>query len=120
MDADSSVRVSADLVLVALSASRSHPPPARPRRAKKAGPPLFGPVRSTPERTIVNGSPIRGIGKNVFCLPLQGRVARVAKHCRAEPWPTFKPQCQSRCLNDSNFQVKTVPDSDSDSESKSL
>jgi hypothetical protein len=96
MDADSSV--SADLVLVALSAPRSHPPPARPRRATRAGPPSVGPVRSTPERTIVNGLSIY-IGKNAFCLHLPGRVSRVAKHCRAEH---------------ANF------DSDSDSESKSI
>ncbi len=43
--------VSADLVLVALSAPRSRPLPARPRRATRAGPPPVGPVRSTPERT---------------------------------------------------------------------
>ncbi len=49
MDADSSD--SADLSLVALSAPRSHPPPARPRRATWAGPPPVGPVRSTPEGT---------------------------------------------------------------------
>ena len=48
MDADSSD--SADLVLVALSAPRSHPPPARLCRATRAGPPPVGPVRSTPER----------------------------------------------------------------------
>ncbi len=48
MDADSD---SADLVLVALSAPRSHPPPAHPRRATRAGPLAVGPVRSTPERT---------------------------------------------------------------------
>jgi hypothetical protein len=50
MVADSSV--SADLVLVALSALRSHPPPALPCRATRAGPPPVGPVRSTPERRI--------------------------------------------------------------------
>ena len=44
--------VSADLVLVALSAPRFRPPPARSRRATRAGPPPVGPVRSTPERTI--------------------------------------------------------------------
>ena len=43
MDADSSV--SADLVLVALCAPRSHPPPAHPRRATRAGQPPGGPVR---------------------------------------------------------------------------
>jgi hypothetical protein len=50
MDAVSSV--SADLVLVTLSAPRSHPPPAHPCRATRAGPPPVGPVRSTPERTL--------------------------------------------------------------------
>ena len=50
MDAASSV--SADLVPVALFAPRSRPPPARPRRATRAGPPMGGPVRSTPERTV--------------------------------------------------------------------
>jgi hypothetical protein len=52
MDAESSV--SADLVLVALDAPRSHPPPARPRRATRAGPPPVGPDRSTPERNLKN------------------------------------------------------------------
>ncbi len=41
----------ADLVLVALFAPRSRPPPAHPRRATRAGPPPDGPVRSTLERT---------------------------------------------------------------------
>jgi hypothetical protein len=50
MDADSSV--SADLVLVALSAPRSRPPPVHPHRATRAGPPSVGPVCSTPERTV--------------------------------------------------------------------
>jgi hypothetical protein len=52
MDAVSSV--SADLVPVALFAPRSRPSPARPRRATRAGPPLGGPVRSNPERTLRN------------------------------------------------------------------
>ncbi len=46
MDADPAV--SADLVLVALDAPRSHPPPALPCHVT-----LAGPVRSTPERTAV-------------------------------------------------------------------
>ncbi len=50
MDADPAV--SADLVLVALDAPRSHPPPALPCHVTRAGPPPVGPVRSTPERTI--------------------------------------------------------------------
>jgi hypothetical protein len=45
MDADSAV--SADLVLVALSAPRSRPPPALPCHVTRAGPPPVGPVRST-------------------------------------------------------------------------
>ena len=49
MDADPAV--SADLVLVALDAPRSHPPPALPCHVTRAGPPPVGPVRSTPERT---------------------------------------------------------------------
>ena len=49
MDADSSV--SADLVLVALSAPRSRPPPALSCHVTRDGPPPVGPVRSTPERT---------------------------------------------------------------------
>ncbi len=49
MDADSSV--SADLVLVALSAPRSRPPPALSCHVTRAGPPPVGPDRSTPERT---------------------------------------------------------------------
>jgi hypothetical protein len=51
MDADSSD--SADFVLrvVPLSAPRSHPPPARPRRATRAEPQPVGQVHSTPERT---------------------------------------------------------------------
>ena len=49
MDADPAV--SADLVLVALDAPRSHPPPARSCHVTRAGPPPVGPVRSTPERT---------------------------------------------------------------------
>ena len=48
MDAD--LAVSADLVLVALDAPRSHPPPALPCHVTRAGPPPVGPVRSTPER----------------------------------------------------------------------
>ena len=51
MVADHDPSVSADLVFVALSAPRSRPPPARPRRATRAGQPPGGPVRSTPERT---------------------------------------------------------------------
>ena len=43
MDAVSSV--SADLVPVALCAPRSHPPPAHPRRATRAGQPPGRPVR---------------------------------------------------------------------------
>jgi hypothetical protein len=51
MDADPAV--SADLVLVALDAPRSHPPPTLPCHVTRAGPPPVagGPVRSTPERT---------------------------------------------------------------------
>jgi hypothetical protein len=49
MDADPAV--SAHLVPVALSASRSHPPPALSCHMTRAGPPPVGPVRSTPERT---------------------------------------------------------------------
>ncbi len=52
MDADPAV--SADLVLVALDAPRSHPPPALPCHVTRAGPPPVGPVRSTPERTCSN------------------------------------------------------------------
>jgi hypothetical protein len=48
---DPDLSVFADLVLVAPSAPRSHSPPARPRRATRAGPPPVGPFRSTPERT---------------------------------------------------------------------
>jgi hypothetical protein len=43
--------VSADLVPVSLFAPCSRLPPAGPRRATLAGPPLAGLVRSTPERT---------------------------------------------------------------------
>jgi hypothetical protein len=52
MDADLSV--SADLGLVALSAPRSHPPPARPPAAVSCDtrPPPVGPARSDPERTV--------------------------------------------------------------------
>ncbi len=51
MDADA---VSAHPVLVALSAPRSHPPPALPCRATRAGQQQpVGPVRSTPERKCV-------------------------------------------------------------------
>ncbi len=57
MDADSSV--SADLVLVALDAARSHPPPTLPCHVTRAGPPPVGPVRSTPERTHIAGPCIR-------------------------------------------------------------
>jgi hypothetical protein len=66
MDADSSD--SADLVLVALSAPRSRPPPARPRRATRAGPPPVGLVRSTPERTTVAAP---GGDGNFFSLTVQ-------------------------------------------------
>jgi hypothetical protein len=61
MDADPAV--SADLVPVALFAPRSRPQPARPRRTTRAGPPLGGPVRSTPERTGVlpGGRTVRAI-----------------------------------------------------------
>jgi hypothetical protein len=48
---DTDPAVSADLVLVALDAPRSHPPPALPCHVTRAGPPPVGPVRSTPERT---------------------------------------------------------------------
>ncbi len=51
----SSESVSADLVLVAMSAPRSHPPPARPRRPSLAGPRSGGPVRSTPGRPELCG-----------------------------------------------------------------
>jgi len=49
MDADPAV--SADLVLVALDAPRSHPPPALPCHVTRDGPPQVGQVRSTLERT---------------------------------------------------------------------
>jgi hypothetical protein len=52
MDADPAV--SADLVLVALDAPRSHPPPALPCHVTRAGPPPVGPVRSTPEITVAS------------------------------------------------------------------
>ncbi len=54
MDADPAV--SADLVLVALDAPRSHPPPALPCHVTRAGPPPVGPVRSTPERTTLTAN----------------------------------------------------------------
>jgi hypothetical protein len=52
MDADPAV--SADLVLVALDAPRSHPPPTLPCHVTRAGQLPVGPVRSTPERTPAN------------------------------------------------------------------
>jgi hypothetical protein len=64
MDADSSV--SADLVFVALSAPRSRPPPARPRRATRAGQPPGGPVRSTPERTVDSATYLRHYPHSVW------------------------------------------------------
>ena len=62
--------VSADLVLVALSAPRSRPPPAHPRRATRAGPPPGGPVRSTPERTseIRKLCPTTAVSQNTVYL----------------------------------------------------
>jgi hypothetical protein len=65
MNADSSV--SADLVLVALSATRSHPPPARPRRATRAGPSPVGPVRSTPETT--HFKPVQPVSVSEMPIP---------------------------------------------------
>ena len=64
MDADPAV--SADLVLVALDAPRSHPPPALPCHVTRAGPPPVGPVRSTPERTAFFPVPVLRTSKNVY------------------------------------------------------
>ena len=60
--------VSADLVLVALSAPRSRPLPARPRRATRAGPPPGGPVRSIRKNNVLPGSGPTDLhyGKNVY------------------------------------------------------
>ena len=80
MDADSSV--SADLVLVALDAPRSHPPPALPCHVTRAGPPPVGPVRSTPERTISFFPKRRSVGPEpgrtlFFRIERTGRPAAV-------------------------------------------
>ena len=80
MDADPAV--SADLVLVALDAPRSHPPPALPCHVTRAGPPPVGPVRSTPERTKSFFPKRRSVGPEpgrtlFFRIERSGRPAAV-------------------------------------------
>ena len=71
--------VSADLVLVALSAPRSRPPPARPCRATRAGPPPGGPVRSIRKNNVLPGSGPTDLhyGKNGYVPYLGFKFRRV-------------------------------------------
>jgi hypothetical protein len=68
--------VSADLVLFALSAPRSRPPPARPRRATRAGPPPVGQVRSTPERTVEERVFLQSIEEEKLTSPLIRNIGK--------------------------------------------
>jgi hypothetical protein len=81
--------------IVALSAPRSCPPPARPRRATRAGQLSGEPVRSTPERTYCQANPNPLSADDQRRRRCAGAVLRMCEHWCAEP-ATCGPPCR-RC-----------------------